>query len=128
MLRASVHLVVVVDQVPAGVGRDHDAVVGDVQEPVGRLDRHGFAGEVASDVIAVLEDADATGAVDAATDDLLSWCGFLFDRDVTIDHVELRRPRQLEAADRRHVAEGLMLPLVVVVGDPDLESSLHLFD
>jgi hypothetical protein len=30
--------------------------------------------------------------------------------------------------DRRHIAQGLMLPLVVVVDDPDIESGLALLD
>src|SRR5918999_318089 len=35
---------------------------------------------------------------------------------------------QLEASDRRHVAERLVLPLVVVVDHPDVQGALHVFD
>jgi hypothetical protein len=55
-------LVVVVDEVSTSVGRDHDTVVGDVQQTVARFDGDRFAGEVTADVM--LEDADAPGAVD----------------------------------------------------------------
>jgi hypothetical protein len=110
------------------MGRDHDTVVGDVQKAIGRLDRDGLAGEVTADVIAVLEDADASVAVDTPTDDL-SWRRELgFGRDVTVDNLERCRSRQLEAADRRDVAEALVLALVVVVGDPGIEGSLHVID
>ena len=70
-LRPSIHLVDVVDQMTSGVGRDDNPVVADVQQSVRRLDRDRFAGKVAADVIAVLEDADASGAVDAATNCLV---------------------------------------------------------
>jgi hypothetical protein len=49
-----------------------------VKQSVGRLDRDRFAGEVTADVIAVNEDADAPGAIDAATDGLLSRLWILF--------------------------------------------------
>jgi len=63
-------------------------------------------------VIAVLEDADATGSIDSASDDFLDRRQFLFDLDVAVDDLERWSRCQLEAADRRHVAERLMLSLV----------------
>ncbi len=47
---------------------DHDSVVADVQQTVTQLNGHGFSGEMAPDVIAVLEDADAPRAIDVARD------------------------------------------------------------
>jgi len=41
-----------------------------VKQPAGRLDRDGLAGEVAADVIAVLEDADPSGPIDTTRDPL----------------------------------------------------------
>jgi hypothetical protein len=69
MLRTTVHLVVVIDQVSTRMGRDYDTVVRDVQQSVCRFDRDRFTGEVTSDVIAVLEDADATGMADPSSND-----------------------------------------------------------
>jgi hypothetical protein len=56
-----------------GRGRDHDPVVGDMQQPVCGSDRDCFACEVATDVKAMLEDADATGAVGPARHRLGNW-------------------------------------------------------
>ncbi len=81
-----------------------------------------------TDVIAVLEDADASGAVHAARHRLGTWRSLLFDRDIAIDDLERCRPGEFEALDRWHVAQGLVFPLAVVVGDPDVESSLELLD
>jgi hypothetical protein len=64
--------VVVLEQMTARVGGDDDAVVGDVEQPVVGFDGHGLAREVAADVVAVLEDADASMSIDAPTDDLWS--------------------------------------------------------
>ena len=102
---APIHLVVVIDQMTARVGGDHDAVVGDVKQPIGRLDRDGFPGQVTSDVITVLEDADATGPIDATSDDLLWRLCFLPLCDIAVDDLEARLRRKLEAPDRRNVAQ-----------------------
>jgi hypothetical protein len=61
-LGATVHLVVIIDQMTARMSGDDDPVVGDVQQSISGFDRDGFPGEMATDVIAVLEDADASGA------------------------------------------------------------------
>jgi len=55
--------------VPTSVRGDEDAVMGDVKEPAGRLDGDGLAGEVAPDVVAVLEDADAPNRLRGALTD-----------------------------------------------------------
>jgi hypothetical protein len=77
--------VVVIDQMTPGMGCDDDAVVGDVEQPVCRFDRDGFAGEVTTYVIAMLEDADATGSVDTTRDRLGTNPRLLLDRNITID-------------------------------------------
>ncbi len=53
-----IHPVVIFGQVPAGMGGDQDPVVGDVEEPVDRLDGDELAGQMAPHVVAVLQDAD----------------------------------------------------------------------
>ena len=84
VLRTAVHLVVIIDEMTPCMRRDHRAAVGDVQETVGRLDHDRFARQVTPDVIAVLEDADATGSIDSASDDFLDRRQFLFDLDVAV--------------------------------------------
>lgn len=80
-----------------------------------------------ADVIAVLENADASCPVDSATHHLGTWGRLLLDRDVAVDDLERHWLGELEAPDGRLVAQGLMLSLVVVVDDPDIESGLALF-
>jgi hypothetical protein len=79
-------------------------------------------------VVAVLEDADATGPIDAATDDPRPRLRNFLDRNLTID--DLKRPLvgELEASDRCDVAEGLMFSVVVVVGHPLVQCCLCLLD
>jgi hypothetical protein len=74
LLRSPVHLVVIIDQVTSGVSRYDNVVGGDVKQPVCRFDRDGLSGEMAADVIAVLEDAEPSGAVNASGDSLLLRC------------------------------------------------------
>src|ERR671911_1357556 len=83
---------------------------------------------MAPDVIAVLENADAARTVDAPTHDLLRRQWLLLGSDVTVDDLECWWAGEFEAADRRDVAETLVLPLVVVAGDPDIETALHLLE
>ena len=52
--RTTVHPVVVIDQMPACMGGDHDAVVRDVQQSISRLDRDGFTDEMTADVMRCL--------------------------------------------------------------------------
>ena len=113
---------------PARMRCDDDTVVTDMQQPISRFDRDRFTGEVTPDVITVLEDADASCPIDAPTNRLGPgrWC--LFDRAVAVDDLERQWLGQLEAPDRRHVTQGLMLPVVVVVGHPHIQGRLHLVD
>jgi hypothetical protein len=61
------------------MGRDDHTVVSNVEEPISGFDRDSFTCEVAPDVIAMLEDADATGAVDPARHRLGTWRWFFLD-------------------------------------------------
>jgi hypothetical protein len=57
-----------------------------------------------SDVVTMLEDADASRTIDAPTDDLLDGLRFLLDRDVAVDDLQRGQSGELEASDRRDVA------------------------
>jgi hypothetical protein len=48
-LGSTVHLVVIINEMTARVGRDDDSVVGDMKEPIFRFDRYCFAGEMATE-------------------------------------------------------------------------------
>jgi hypothetical protein len=104
-----------------------DTVVTNVQQPVCGFDRDRFS-EVTPDVITVLEDADAPGLVDAPRNRLGPGRWGLFDRAVAVDDLKGCRSGQLEGSDRWHVTQGLMLPVVVVVDDPEIERGLTLLD
>ena len=83
---------------------------------------------MATDVIAVLEDADAAGSVDPTSDGLLSGLRFLVNGYVPIDDLEGRWVGELEAPDRWDVAEGLMVSVMVVLDHPGSKGRLGLLD
>ena len=108
------------------MGGDHHAVVRDVQQAVPGLHAHLLPGEVAAHVVAVLEDADAPGLIDPASDDPRPFLGYLLDLDLPVHDLDEPVLGKLEAADQGDVADGLVLPVVVVVGDPPVEVVLGL--
>jgi hypothetical protein len=113
---------------PTCVRRDEDPVVAHVQQSVGGLDRDGLAGEMASNVIAVLEDADAPGAVDPAAHGVPGRFESLFGRGIGVDDLRGRLSGELEPPDRCDIADRLMLSVEVVVGDPCIELGLRVLD
>jgi hypothetical protein len=127
-LGPAVHLGVVIDEMTSCVGGDDDTVVADMQEAICRFDRDRLAGEVAADVVAVLEDADAPGPINAPAHGPGAWWRPLLDRDVAVDDQERSRLGELQASDRGDIAEGLVVSFVVVVLDPDIKGRLSLLD
>ena len=91
--------------------------MGDLQEAIDRLDLDRSTGEVAPDMVAVLQDRDASGPVDPSTDDLPGRGRLIVD-GCRIDHHVGSRFDELEPADGCDVAYSLMLPTEVVGGDP----------
>src|SRR5947209_20377556 len=97
---------------------DEDTEVGYVEQPVNRLYRDGLAGQVAPYVVAVPQDADASGPVDRAAHGGPGWVGSFFGRCVGVDDIGGGLLHELEASDRGHVADCLVLPFEVVVHHP----------
>lgn len=110
------------------MGRDDRAVVGHVQQAILGLNAHRLAREIDTDVVAVLEDADAALLIDSSADDLCWWLRFRFGCDVTVDDLKGRPFLELEASDRRDVTDSLVLSVVVVVGNPRIQGRLCLLD
>lgn len=127
-LRPAVHLLVVFGQVPTGVRGHDDAVVCDVQQAVLGLDGHGLSGQEAADVIAELQDADPAVAIHASRDHARRRrCG-LGICQLSVDDLEGLLLAQLEAAQRWHVTDRLMVAVGVVGLDPCIEGVLCVVD
>jgi len=109
------------------VRRDEHPVVGDVQQSVRGLDLNPSSREVSTDVVAVLEDADAARSVHPTTD-RPSRTRSVFLPLVGIDDLFLRRGDELEATDRRDVSDRLVLAISVVAPYPAVELELRLLD
>jgi hypothetical protein len=108
------------------MGGDHRLVVRDVQQTVAGLHGDLLSGQVAAHVVTVLEDADASGLIDATGYDPCALLGYLLGLHFAVDDLDMAPIGELEAADRGHVADPLVLPVVVVVPHPPVECLLGL--
>jgi hypothetical protein len=127
-LGSTVHVGIILGQVPAGVGGHEHAVVSDLQQPVDGLHVYALTGQVAANVVPVFEDADPSGAVDPSCDRGPWRLWFALWLELWVEHVGGRALHQLEASDRRYVTDRLVLALGVRAGDPGIQLRLSVRD
>ena len=109
-LGAPVHPHVIFGQVPAGVGGDQDAVVADLEQAVDGLHGNALAGQLAADVVAVLEDADPSRSVNTARDRVAARSWLVFGGLSRIDDLDRHRSgrpfRMTTSISRPHPPHG----------------------
>ena len=121
-LRPTIHPLVDFLEITACMRRDHDAVVADVEQAC--FDGDGLLGEEASDVVAMVQDRDTSFVVDPVSHELLHRFDLRFGFDLAVDDFQRRRGCELEASDRRDVADPLVLPLDVLLDHPRIQGGL----
>jgi hypothetical protein len=79
-------------------------------------------------VVTVFEDADPPRSVDPTKDPDRFGLGLFGDLHLPVDHPESGGSGEFEPSDRRDITYPLMVPVMVVILHPSIQTSLSLLD